>query len=142
MSLARVDTRCLSLGLAPTSRLYKISGFTLTNVAITSYTHKPWHRRYFLNREVPYWLQCSITGSAFRGFILILKKNSMLRNTKIFRSRMCALSTSIHATRLAQHRVIAQLVRQNRLDNRTSCNSFSPDFHMSGTFERHVTLYD
>ena len=29
--------------------------------------------------------------------------------------------------------VIAQLVRQNRLENRTSCNSFLPDFHVSGT---------
>ena len=38
--------------------------------------------------------------------------------------------------------VIAQLVQQNRLENRTSCNSFSPDFHVSGTFERHVTRYD
>ena len=37
---------------------------------------------------------------------------------------------------------IAQLVQQNRLDNRTSCTSFSPDFHVSGTFERHVTRYD
>ena len=33
--------------------------------------------------------------------------------------------------------VIAQLMRQHRLDN-----SFSPDFHGSGTFERHVTRYD
>ena len=38
--------------------------------------------------------------------------------------------------------VIAQLVRQNRLENRTNSNSFSPDFHVSGTFERHVTRYD
>ena len=38
--------------------------------------------------------------------------------------------------------VIAQLVWQNRLENRTSCNSFSSDFHVSGTFERHVTRYD
>ncbi len=38
--------------------------------------------------------------------------------------------------------VIAQLVRQNRLENRTSCKSCSPDFHVSGTFERHVTRYD
>ena len=33
-------------------------------------------------------------------------------------------------------------MRQNRLESRTSCNSFSPDFHVSGTFERHVTRYD
>ena len=38
--------------------------------------------------------------------------------------------------------VIAQLVQQHRLDNRTSCNSISPDFQVSGTFERHVTRYD
>ena len=38
--------------------------------------------------------------------------------------------------------VVAELVRQNRLKNRTNCNSFSPDFHVSGTFERHVTRYD
>ena len=28
--------------------------------------------------------------------------------------------------------VIAQLALQNRLENRTSCNSFPPDFHVSG----------
>ena len=39
-----------------------------------------------------YWLQSSITGSAFRGFILILQKNSMLEDTKIFRSKMGALT--------------------------------------------------
>ena len=33
-------------------------------------------------------------------------------------------------------------MQHNRLENRTSCNSFSPDFHLSGTFERHVTRYD
>ena len=33
--------------------LYKIRGFTPTDYAITLYTHKLWHRRYFLNREVP-----------------------------------------------------------------------------------------
>ena len=70
--------------------LYKIRGFTPTDSAITLYTHKLWHRRYFLNREVPYWLQSSITGSAFRGLLLILQKNSMLTDTKIFRSRMGA----------------------------------------------------
>ena len=47
--------------------------------------HNPRHGRYFLNREPPYWLQSSITGSAFRGFILIL-----LKCTKVFRSRMAA----------------------------------------------------
>ena len=81
--------------------LYKIRGFTPTDSAITLYTHKLWHRRYFLNREVPYWLQSSITGSAFRGVLLILQKNSMLTDTKIFRSRMgafrCACAT--HARR-------------------------------------------
>ena len=63
----------------------------------------------------------------------------------------------IHATRLAfvvvlyegrfrcllrSDWIIAQQVRQNRLYNRTSSNSSSPDFHLSGTFERHVTIYD
>ena len=138
--------------------LYKIRGFTPTDSAITLYTHKLWHRRYFLNREVPYWLQSSITGSAFRGLLLILQKNSMLTDTKIFRSRMgafrCALLPLLHATRLAlvivsgegrfrcllrSDWVIAQLGRHNRLENRTSCKSCSPDFHVSGTFERHVT---
>ncbi len=33
-------------------------------------------------------------------------------------------------------------MRQNRLENRTSCNSFSPDVHVSGTFERHATQWD
>ena len=70
--------------------LYKIRGFTPTDSAITLHTHKLWHRRYFLNREVPYWLQSSITGSAFRGLLLILQNNSMLTDTKIFRSRMGA----------------------------------------------------
>ena len=59
----------------------------MTDSTITSYTHKPWHRRYFLNREVPYWLQ---SCSAFRGLLLILQNNSMLTDTKIFRSRMGA----------------------------------------------------
>ena len=52
--------------------------------------HNTWHGRYILNRVSPYWLQSSITGSAFRGFILILQKNSMLKDTKVFRSRMAA----------------------------------------------------
>ena len=38
--------------------------------------------------------------------------------------------------------VIAQIVRLNRLENRTGCNSLSSDFHPSGTFEWHATLYD
>ena len=62
--------------------LYKIRGFTPKDSAITLYTHKLWHRRYFLNREVPYWLQSSITGSAFRGLLLILQNNFMLTDTK------------------------------------------------------------
>ena len=33
-------------------------------------------------------------------------------------------------------------MQQNRLENRTSCNAFSRDFQVSGTFERHVTRYD
>ena len=65
---------CQRAGYMPT--LYKIRGFTPTDSAITLYTHKLWHRRYFMNREVPYWLQSSITGSAFRGLLLILQKNS------------------------------------------------------------------
>ena len=56
------------------SILYNIRGFTPTDSAITSYTYKQWHRRYFLNREVSYWLQSCMTGSAFRGFTLILQK--------------------------------------------------------------------
>ena len=61
---------CQRAGYMPT--LYKIRGFTQTDSAITLYTRKLWHRRYFLNREVPYWLQSSITVSAFRGLLLIL----------------------------------------------------------------------
>ena len=61
-----------------------------TNLAITSYTHKPWHRRYFLNREPSYWLQSSVTGSAFRGVILVLQNNSMLQDTQMSRSNMGA----------------------------------------------------
>ena len=70
--------------------LYNIRGFTPTNSVITLYTHKLWHRRNFLNREVPYWLQSSITGSPFRGLLLILQNNSMLTDKNIFRSRMGA----------------------------------------------------
>ncbi len=79
---------CQRAGYMPT--LYKIRGFIQTDSAITLYTRKLWHRRYFLNREVPYWLQSSISGSAFRCLLLILQKNSMLTDTKIFRSRMGA----------------------------------------------------
>ncbi len=137
--------------------LYKIRGFTPIDSAITLYTHKLWHRRYFLNREVPYWLQSSITGSAFRGLLLILQKNSMLPDTKKIRSRMGAFRCidtrypsrvrkrirwrSFYSL-LRSDWVLAQLVRQNRLESRTSCNSFSPDFHVSGTFERHATRCD
>ena len=84
--------------------LYKIRGFTPTDSAITLYTHKLWHRRYFLNREVPYWLQSSITGSAFRGLLLILQKNSMLTDTKIFRSRMGAFRCIVRAYTLTVSR--------------------------------------
>ena len=72
------------------------------NLAITSYTLKPWHRRYYLNREPPYWLQFSITGSGFRGFILVLQNNSILKDTQMIRSKMGAFRCiHIHATRLA-----------------------------------------
>ena len=81
--------------------LYKIRGCTPTDSAITLYTHKLWHRRYFLNREVPYWLQSSITGSAFRGLLLILQKNSMLPDTKNFEAGWVHLGALIHAIRLA-----------------------------------------
>ena len=94
--------------------LYKMRGFTPTYSVITLYTHKLWDRRHFLNRDVPYWLQSSITGSPFRGLLFILQNNSMLTDKKIFRSRMGACRCI----------VIAQLVQQNRLGNRTSCNSF------------------
>ena len=146
----------------PTSRLYmptlyKIRDFTPTDSAVTLYTYKLWHRRYFFNREVPYWLQSSITGSAFRGLLLILQNNSMLTDTKIFRSRMGAIRCIVTGypsrvrnrirwrsfySLLRSDWVLPQLVRQNRLEHRTSCNSFSRDLHVSGTFERHVTRYD
>ena len=70
--------------------LCKIRGFTPTDSVRTLYTHKLWHRRHFFNREGPYWLQSSITGSPFRGLLLILQKNSMLTDKKIFLSRMGA----------------------------------------------------
>ena len=96
-----------------------------------------------------------ISRSTGTRLVLILQKSSMLKDRKMFRSIMVHSGALIHATRLAfvvvlgeggficllrSDWVIPQLVRQNRLDNRTSCNSFSPDFHVSGTFERHVTL--
>ncbi len=76
---------------------------------------------------------------------------------KYFEAGWVHLGAMLHATRLAfvvvsvegrfiyllrSDWVIAQLVRQNLLENRTSCNSFSPDFHVSGTFKRHVAGYD
>ena len=39
---------------------------------ITSHPWKPWHRHYYLDREVLYWLQFSITESIFCGFITLL----------------------------------------------------------------------
>ena len=132
-------------------------GFTPTDSAITLYTHKLWHRRYFLNQEVSYRLQSSITGSAFRGLLLILQKNSMLPDTKIFRRRMGAFRcidtrypSRVHKrirwrsfySLLRSDWVLAQLVRQNRPEHRTSCNSFSPDIHVSGTLKRHATRCD
>ena len=72
--------------------LYRIRGFTPPDSAIgpNSLHAQTMASAIFLNREVPYWLQSSITGSAFRGLSLILQKNSMLTDTKIFRSRMGA----------------------------------------------------
>ena len=81
--------------------LYKIRGFTQTDSAITLYTHKLWHRRHFLNREVPYRLQSSITGSPFRGLLLILQKNSMLTIRKYFEAGWVHLGALLHPTRLA-----------------------------------------
>ena len=87
--------------------------------------HNTWHGRYFLNRESPYWLQSSITGSAFRGFILILQKNSMLKDTKVFRSRMAAFRCILHGYRLArvvelgEGRVIC-LLRSDWVSHRSS----------------------
>ena len=37
---------------------------------------------------------------------------------------------------------LEQQVRQNRLENRTRCNSKSSDFPRPGTFEKHAILYD
>ena len=54
------------------------------NCEITSHTHMPWYRRYYLNREVLYWLQFSITGSIFCGSIAILKTlPCMLKDTRM-----------------------------------------------------------
>ena len=41
---------------------------TSANRNVWHVSRMAWHRRYFLNREPPYWLQSSVTGSAFRGF--------------------------------------------------------------------------
>ena len=94
MSLARVDTRYLSLGLAPTSRLYAYAVYDkrfYSDIFRNNSLHaQTMASATFLNREVPYWLQSSITGSPFRGLLLILQKNSMLTDKKIFRSRVGA----------------------------------------------------
>ena len=77
--------------------------------------HNPWHGRYFLNRESPYWLQSSITGSAFRGFIL-----------NVFRSRMAAfrcidtrLPRLARVVELCEGRVIC-LLRSDWVSHRSS----------------------
>ena len=75
----------------------------------------------------------------------------MLKDTKVFRSRMAAfrcIDTRLHClarvVELGEGRVICLLrsdwvivqpVRQNRLVNRTRSNSFSYDFNRSDTFE-------
>ena len=81
--------------------LYKIRGFTPTDSVITPYTHKLWHRQHFLNREVPYWLQSSITGSPFRGLLLILQKNPILTDKKNVEAGWAHLGALLHTTRLA-----------------------------------------
>ena len=43
------------------------------NCKITVHPRKLQHRHYYFNREVSYWLQFSITGSTFCGFIAILQ---------------------------------------------------------------------
>ena len=70
--------------------MYTIRGFTPTDSAVLLTRTNYGIGDIFLNREIPYWLQSSITGSAFRGFILIVQENSMLTDTTIFRSRMGA----------------------------------------------------
>ena len=59
--------------------LYKIRGFTHTDSAITLYTRKLWHRRYFLNREVPYWLQYSITENIDSNIFFEIKESKITR---------------------------------------------------------------
>ena len=94
----------------------------------------------------------TITGSVFRGFVLILQKRHfhVNRYENVSKQDRCIDIRQAFVIVYGEGRficllrsdwVIAQLVRQNRLESRTSYNSFSPDFHMSGTFERHVTLY-
>ena len=153
MSIARVDTCYLLLGLAPAMwPLYAHSDKSRNN-----FLHAQTMASALLFESRTPILATGVTGSAFRGFILVLQNNSMLKDSQMFLSRMGAFRC-IH-TRcpsnivfvlgevrfrclLRSDWVIAQLVRQNRLENRTSCNAFSPDFHVSGTFERHVTFYD
>ena len=78
-------------------------------------------------------------------------KNSMLKDTQLFRSKMGAFRCiHINATCLASclkevdgrlkcllrsDWIMTQQVRQNRLENRTPCNSKSSDFHRPETFD-------
>ena len=94
--------------------LYKIRGFTPTDSVITLYTHKLWHRRHFLNREVPYWLQSSITGSPFRGLLLILQKNSMFTDERHVTRYDWPMYSAIGRLIAGEtYRVAAPLVRQS-----------------------------
>ena len=55
----------------------------------SAHPHKPWHRRYI------FLMKKATTGSAFRGFISILKNGTfMLKDTKKLGTRMCALKTN------------------------------------------------
>ena len=63
--LSASDQPVKNLGRRPCQRRY--------NCDVTAHPHTLWHRHYYFNQEVSYWLQFSITGSKFCGFIANLK---------------------------------------------------------------------
>ena len=113
--------------------IYKIRDFTTTDSAITPYTHThtPWHRRYFLNREVSDSIN-SITGSVFLGFMLILLKRHIhvKRYKNVSMQDGCIDSRRAFVILYGEGRlcllpsdwVITLLVRETRFEYRTSSN--------------------
>ena len=70
--------------------LYKIRCFTPTDSAITLYTDKLWHRRFFFESRSTILATIQHNWQCISWLIIGSTKESMLTDTKIFRSRMGA----------------------------------------------------